>query len=249
MIVNDIDPYLVSIIESEPSTIPLQYIESNNYINWHDSFINTIFLLPEKFKSSLLFDCLTTKYPIISDIVVLPLIDTLIDSATNGTGTVTIDFTDKPVTLPSGLVVNLTISSITFKGLDTFTDFTLLAPDSNNNLTLSASIGLDYLEVTITVIANSSLISGEYTDTYTTSIKLHNVSFTLDLGLAINKDTLDNLYIDQLQYASCVTSTIDYMNITSLILHANISDISIIEATPNPANTDLSDDIVELFDR
>ncbi len=249
LIVDDIDPYLVSIIKSEPSTIPSQYIESNDYINWHESLLNTIFLLPEKFKSSVIFDCLTTKYPVISDIVILPLIDTLVDTATNGTGIVTINFMDKPVTLPSGLVVNLTISSITLKGLDSFTEFTLLAPDSSSNLTLSASISLDYLDITIAIVANSSLTSGEYTDTYITSIKLFNVSILIDLGLAINKGTLDSIYVDQLQYASCVTSAIDYMNLTSLILHTNISDISIIEATPNPINTDLSDDIVELFDR
>lgn len=249
IIVDEVDPYLVSIMKSEPSTIPLQYIESRDYINWHDSLLNTIFLLPENFKSSVLFDCLTEKYPNISDVVILPLIDTLVDTATNGTGIVTINFMDKPVVLLSGLVVNLTISSITLKGLDSFTEFTLLAPDNSNNLTLSASISLDYLDISIAIVANSSLTSGEYTDTYITSIKLFNVSILIDLGLAINKGTLDNLYIDQLQYVSCVTSAIDYMNLTSLILHVNVSDISIMEATPNPVNTDLSDDIVELFDR
>ena len=246
LIVNTVTPKLVQIVElvNETSSIPTMYTSSDEYVNWNETPIEaiSIFKANEFFRHFI--SCMINSTDIYNSIVG-PLVNYAVDYATQGTGVFSLS---TPATGPLNLgIFNVSVSSVSVGGLDTFTTFNLIEPaavSDGDNITLSTQICLDRLSIVVNTTVTSYL-DPSYSDVYLFTMIIKDVKIDVDIAVAMKIERLHNLYVDQLLDISCILSTIDYMNITSLDVFVNITSIDITDATGSADS--ISGDLVTLF--
>lgn len=248
-IVNDVDPFLQVLISSEPSNVPIDINNNDEYIHWTSSMISYIMNMIDKLLNSNMMLCLESSYPQLKEILARPVIDYVIDVVTNSTGIINIDMPENSsITIIDGNY-SLSISSISITGLDTFTEVVLLEPSLTSNISLNSMIQFDNLDVVVYSTfqsTDSNLYLNDYTEQLEFKVKLYNITMLADVAVGVIKKDFSNLFIDQLFHLDCLLSSgLKYLNITSLIVDVDINDIEIVQVSGN-ANV-LEKNLVSLF--
>jgi hypothetical protein len=207
--------------------------ENGKYVNWHESFIGGVKsffnqLFADKIAEETLWGCMNKRIPGLQHSLVYPLVDSVVDFVTNGTGIIHHSFAPPlPVPRIASQLVNLTIESMTLGGLDSFEEVALIEPSKNNNISILSTIRMKNLGVTFVTRANSSVVAG-FSEAFSLSTTLSNVTLSIEMAIAVNKNTFQSLFIEQLvSHPLCWLSSLDYFNLTSIIVDVNISDITI----------------------
>jgi hypothetical protein len=230
-IVTELDPALEVIIDSQPTIISSIYNNNNDYINIADTIIGKIHNFFNIFPSDTIYDCIKEKFPFIT--IIRPFINDIIDIATNGTGIIYIDLSEMNETINNEInnvldsnlnfgMKNFTIRllSLTIAGLDSFTNITLLEPSPSSNITLATEVSLTYLNFTLQFMVNDELVEAD--------IHISDIDIGFDIAISIFKKLFDNLYIGQLFEEGCFASSVDFINITSIILDVDLNKIEMI---------------------
>ena len=121
--------------------------------------------------------------------------NTIVNVATEGTGTI-----------ESG--------GVTVSGLNTWTEVSLFATNSENPYNMNFSLAMEYLEVDW-----GSLTVDSYKDV--SSIKINNTAAALDLLLKVDKNRLGDLQVFQLRSPICLVSTAEKISIDEIAFSAS----------------------------
>jgi len=238
-LLTEIDPKLVDVMDSAPSGAPvIAQSDQSSYIDWGDSILALISGLRDD-STTPIFNTSASVAECIANATMIDEIrnytlNMLMDALTNGTGAITVP------TFAS--VGNLTLTSVTIAGVNSFSEFALMEPSLSNNQTLQTRIGMDQLDL----LVGGSLTVDSYEENITVSLLLSNLSVAMDLFLAVNKTSLDQLHISQLLSEGCLLSAVGAMNVTSLVVDTTVASIALTEVSG--AAGALEADIVLLID-
>lgn len=226
-----LDPSLERLISTGPSA-PLKY-DNSMYINWSTSFVGKLHRLLNWFRGSLLFRCIEKTHPAIVTPVLPSYIDSLVNRITEGTGSIVVPLN---VTLPFSFgIANSTLSvlSLTVSGLDTIEQLSLLEPVSTSNVSLASSFAMKSLGVSLSLLYKADMQGyGTYTERLDVKGVVNNVLIRTQMVAAVNKRVVDELYLDQLMSPSglsCLLTAIDALNVTSLVVDMNLTQLIINE--------------------
>lgn len=232
-IVNVLDPKLVELMASTPSTPPM--LSSTEYIDWNDSMIGKVHTLLNQFANATtsvspenFLNCMNSTHD-------LSVINTLMEKITNRTG---------DITIPLGNISlgNLSITALTISGFDTMSNVGLLIPSEQNPQLMLSTISLKELTVDISM----TLDMYEYQENSSLVIRISDVTLEMDLLLAINEAKLQSLPLSQLSELSCLGDAVDMFNITNLSVIMSVDLISIYEL--GGVAGDLEADIINYLD-
>jgi hypothetical protein len=191
----------------------------------------------DNFMNSNLLMCIEQSYPHLQEILARPVIDYVVDVASNGTGIIDIDI-NNTITILDGNY-SLSISSMSLSGFDTFTKVSLLEPSLSSNISLNTMIQFDELKLVVYSSfqsTDSNWYLHNYYEQLEFKVQLSNITMSLDTAVGIVKKDFSNLFIDQLFHLDCLLSSgVKYLNITSLVFDVDINDISIIQVSGNAA--------------
>jgi hypothetical protein len=224
---DSIDPQLQAIVAYGPSPVP---DFGNSIINWNESLFDLIHNFIGFISSGPIWPCITEQFPQLVNLT-RPLINRIVDKATNGTGVIIIDLngTSTEISNTSSLKLNY----VAIGGLDTFNEIYLLEPSPSQPSVLSTNIGLANftLDFEFTLIINE----GNYTyeETLKIAASISNVTIALDLIVAVNKDIRSNQYLYQILNPSCFAKTFEDISISSLILNLDINSLVLSEIQGN----------------
>jgi hypothetical protein len=156
--------------------------------------------------------------------------------------------------LPKGYHSTLTLTGLTLAGLDTLSELVLLEPVPGLNLTLRTTAALQSLtiELELEVLIIPAHLTGTQASEHTyqeellVTVSMHNVSFLLDLDIALNSSLLDSYYLDQLSTPPCWLSALQSVSISDLTLLTNITTLKAVQVVGDAGV--LEKDIVGLLD-
>lgn len=149
---------------------------------------------------------------------------------------------------PAGYNSTLSLTAVKLRGLNTLNTIDLLEPVVTSNVTLHSVIGFDSLTVEVSldmdVVPTYSAVhntrksgqkpgklqrKGAYTEKLQVTLAMKDVSFLVDMVLAVNAFVLKSYYLDQLSTKSCWLSAIDEINIANMQLHTSITTLSAVQ--------------------
>lgn len=230
-----VDPKLQSIIDSQPSVIPVFDFPTVNLMDGIFGKLSKI--LGGGVGTGKLLTCALENFPIAHE-ADEPWLNNIIDLVTDQTGVITIDI-NSTIPVNNG---SITFQTLSLAGLDTFSEITLLEPVSN--VSLVVAFALDYVDVILNSTINS-LACDNYTENHQIKIRVSNVKVELDLAIAVNSKTLESLYLDQL--SSCLLDAIEYLSISSFIFDLDVNEMALIDVS-GPAGATVRADIITLID-
>jgi len=232
-----LDPSLEKLISFKPS-VPLAY--GNEYVSWNETLIGKLYNIASWFRSSTIFECLqkshdTTLMPFLPSVV-----DFLVKKETNGTGVITIP-TSKNFSLGI-LNSTLLIRSVSLYGLDTFKQISL-QPSTSSPVSLLGTLALSTLGIAVEMTLHADLETGTpYSEELVVKGQVGNVLLSIEMVVAVLKQRLDSLFVDQiLMSPTCILSTVEALNVTSLVLDLNVSQLVVtqISGSSGPLETDI----------
>ena len=112
--------------------------------------------------------------------------------------------------------VSIYIDTLIISGLYTLKELQLLVPSTSSNISLESSIQFESLGAEL--LLSTGLEGSQYRQNMTVAVDLANVMLYVNTAIAVRQNALDNLYLDQITETSCLSSTIDFISITSIEL-------------------------------
>lgn len=193
-----LDPAFASIVEIPGLVAP---IFDEEMVNWNE--------LLRRFGGSL--SCFVNDYPRVADKLQRPVINTVVDRVTNGSGSVTFHV-QKIIPVKN---MTLTINSITISGLDSFTDISLVSSIPTSNISIASSVSLELLNISLNLTYSDPSAQG-YTEELIMIAGLVDNVLQVITTLAMNAETLASFYLDQVTQQACVFGAVEFFNVTSL---------------------------------
>eukprot|EP01038_Epipyxis_sp_PR26KG_P004475 gene4475-6326_t len=252
---NVIDPTLIALANSPPSPIP-DY--GKDYVNWHESIISKV----EGIISSTSIDVSNIKEfaACIQDGVLFPQVANLMKKEFQNMFDVnhalqmsSISLLEINKLLASLIYVNqlpaISVANVNISGFNTISELLILSPTVGSNFTLSTAAAFDFINVDIKLLVSLPVTDTEfYTEELTFKIHLSDLSFDLELLVAVDEHLLHNLYIDQLTDVSCWLYGLVDLSIPSLKTVLSINQVSITEigGDAGPLNSGITD-IIDSF--
>lgn len=151
---------------------------------------------------------------------------------------------------PPGYNTTVSLTAVKLHGLDTLNNIDLLDPVPSSNVTLRSVVGFGELTVELSLDVNivptgaatnthqtgrggekggGFQRKGAYTEKLQVTLALSDVSFLMDLVLAVNAFVLKSYYLDQLGTKSCWLSAIDEISIADLQLHTTVTTLQAVQ--------------------
>ena len=136
---------------------------------------------------------------------------------------------------PPGYNTTVTLTSLQVRGLDTLDDLEILDPMESSNVTLHTSVGFKTLtvelgvQVEIVPTGGSASKREQYSERLKVTLAMQDVSFLMDLVLAVNSFVLKSYYLDQLSTRNCWLSAIEQLSIANLQLHTTITTLQTVQ--------------------
>lgn len=135
---------------------------------------------------------------------------------------------------PPGYNTTVTLTSLQVRGLDTLDDLEILDPMESSNVTLHTSVGFKTLTVELgvqveIVPTGSASKREQYSERLKVTLAMQDVSFLMDLVLAVNSFVLKSYYLDQLSTRNCWLSAIEQLSIANLQLHTTITTLQTVQ--------------------
>jgi hypothetical protein len=245
LIVNKIDPKLQQIVSSVPDPYP---IYGAHYLNWNDSIVSKIHdaairieglsdlpdflrcmagMEEEKGLSAALSSAGFTKAKSYADgPTYQKYFKHIFDSQK-----IDLSSWDKNVIYTSR-DGSIQLLDITISGFDTMNQFEILEPLPESKVTLRTALGLDRLQLDITLLLtiNGVDVNGDpavYTEKTVLSVGVGNAAFIADLVLAVDEHLLNSYYLDQLGTLPCWLSTIAEVSFPNLELDLSSAFLSV----------------------
>lgn len=249
-LLNTVDPALQQIIDAG-SISPIETDQSliskystsltSEWVNWNELFSSTQSSSPSLVDLS----CLRKTAPEILTSLERPLIDQLVNTLTNGTGTFNI---------PVNKVINigkdtLTINSVILTGLNSFSDISLFQPSETSNFTINSDLKLQNFGLALNIsfyIPPSVVFPYPYIEWLILEADISNTSLSVETVFGVNKHTFEKLYVSQLTDLSCLYTTLEVIDISSLQLFTSIDKFVITQV--HGGAMQLENDIVNLID-
>jgi len=241
-----LQPSLVSLVTQQASSPPTQYAWPT-YISWQDSLIGQAHNGIAKLSTSKLASCFQEQHPEVVFPLIVSAANKFIDVATNGTGMILANLTSSSPLLVSGNAT-LSLVSLSVSGLDTIKSLSLLEPVPTSNVSLTSSFGIDRLvtELVVKFETKNSQNQVVYTELISIKVSVANVTLVVESVLAVNKDRLDALYLDQIFSRACLASTVDDFSISSIVLELSVTKL-VVDSIQGDSGA-LEGDIVQLLD-
>lgn len=210
---NTVDPALMMIINQQPAPVPKFDID---LVHWKS------LLSPPSMSHT---SCLDRELPGMIDKLQRPVLDTVMDLLTDGTGEIIIPI-EKLIRLNG--TQEVTIHSITLGGLDTFSNISLYEPSTTSNITIVSELALDslFLSVNLTVHGASSPYY-DYEEWLIIEASVSKTSLHVETVVALGKAELSQLYLNQILQPACLLKSLKFLNITSLVLETNVDTLAI----------------------
>jgi len=161
---------------------------------------------------------------------------------------------------PPGYNSTVTLASVKVRGLDTVDELDILDPIEKSNVTLRTVVGFSNITIELGVEVDvvptgedqSSSTRGKwqvrgrerYTERLKVTLRMTEVSFLMDLVLAVNAFVLKSYYLDQLSTRSCWLSAVDQISIANLQLHTTINTLESVQVAGSAG--ELEADVIAL---
>lgn len=235
-LVNNVDPKLLSIIQTAPMTVPTFDFQT---LNWQTSILGKMYQILGRDEVGRLEACAVEAYPAIADINLW--IDFFLGFLTDDNGNIVIPLNETIHVQNS----TLSIETLTISGLTTFSELVLFEPSQLSNETLLTQIALESFKLTL----NSTLLGSpesQYVEHHQIVFGLTNITLGFDLVIALNEKVLNAYYLDQLNSKGCWLDALGYFNISSLLVDITLDQISFIEVSGGAAA--LEKDVAALID-
>ena len=223
---NTVDPALVTVMASQPDP-PVPY--QSQFVSWSETIIGKVHKMVASLASSELMQCVLSRHPSLEVPFLSHVLDNAVDRITNGTGIITLDFSNFPnaatrFVLPIGNG-SLSLLSLSLEGLNSFEDLHLLEPSADSAVSLSTSFKMAELKVNMTMLKTYSHL---YNETLHVSIALKDISIGTDMAVLMDSAKFNALHLDQITLP-CFLSALESMSLTSLLFDLNVEQIELIE--------------------
>jgi hypothetical protein len=140
---------------------------------------------------------------------------------------------------PPGYNSSVTLTSVQLRGLDTITALDILEPLENSNVTLRTVVGFQNLTVELGLELDivptgashklgAARVRGrdKYTEHLKVTLALQEMSFLMDLVVAVDAFVLKSYFLDQLSTRACWLSALKELSIANLQLHTTVVELA-----------------------